>query len=248
MSFSSKVKAEIEQVFGEHSHCRTASLSAIMNATTGLLENDIDHIVIERTCCKRTYLRSAFICAGSVNGPGKVYHLEFIANDNLHCQQIISLLRSFSLSPKSSTRKGKYVVYFKESEQIAEVLNIIGAHKSLLEFENNRAEKEIGNSINRLANCETANIDKSISAAVKQIEGIKTIANTIGLDALDAQLYECATLRLNNPELSLAEIGQKLLPPIGKSGVSHRFRRISEIANELTNPTERGNNDDRKIN
>jgi len=229
--FSSKVKEEITQVFGEHSHCLEASTSAIMNK----IFDETTLFTVERTCCKRMYLRSAFICAGSVNGPGKAYHLEFIANNEPHCQQIIKLLSVFSLSPKTSARNGKFVIYFKESEQIAEVLNIIGAHKSLLEFENNRAEKEVGNSINRLANCETANIDKSISAAIKQIDELKIIANTIGLDALEPQLYQCATLRLNNPELSFTEIGQKLLPPISKSGVSHRFRKISKIAMSLSN-------------
>ena len=236
MSFSSKVKSEIAEVFNESSHCQKASISAIMNAEQfvngGTQEFDTPYLT-KKACCKRAYLRAAFVCAGSVNGPGKAYHFEFTANTTQHCLHLVKLLNAFGLSPKSATRKGKFVIYFKEGEQIAEILNIMGAHKSLLEFENNRAEKEMGNSINRLANFETANIDKSISAAVKQIEEITFIANTIGLNALDAQLHECAILRMNNPELSLAEIGQKLLPPLGKSGVNHRFRKISEIANEL---------------
>ena len=217
MSFSSKVKAEIAQVFGKDSHCRNESKSDIIDTLDD----------------KRAYVRTAFMSAGSVNGPGKAYHLEFTANDKRHCLELSELLREFSLSPKSVSRKGKFIVYFKDGDQIAEVLNIIGAHKSLLEFENNRAEKDVGNSINRIANCETANIDKSILAAIKQIEDIKIIVAGMGLDALDVQLHECAVLRLNNPELNLAEIGQKLSPPIGKSGVNHRFRRIAEIAAEI---------------
>ena len=168
--------------------------------------------------------------AGSVNGPQKEYHLEFVAANKCFAEGIADLLRAFELSPKLTARKNKDVVYFKEGEQISEVLNIIGAHRALLEFENNRAGKELGNSINRAANCEAANADKSVQAAVKQIEEIKLIAANAGLNSLPPQLEECARLRLDCPELSLTEIGERLSPPIGKSGVNHRFRKISQIA------------------
>jgi len=203
------------------------------NIKNSVLKKSHDSI-IAKSCCKRAYLRAAFLCAGSVNGPGKAYHLEFTANNEQHSTEIQGLLRSFGLSPKSVYRKNKFIIYFKESDQIADVLNIIGAHKQYIEFEMNRAEKEVGNSINRMANFETANIDKSILAAVKQIEDIKLISATIGLDALPNQLQECAILRMDEPALSLVELGQRLLPPIGKSGVNHRFRKLAEIAKELT--------------
>ena len=217
LSFSSKVKAEIQRFFGENRDCRNMSGS----------------VIIEKPNKNRIYLRTAFLEAGSVNGTDKAYHLEFIVNDENQHIKLIKILKGFGLTPKTTSRSGKSIIYFKDGNQIAEILNIIGAHKSLMEFENTRAKKEIGNSINRLANCEAANIDKSISAAVKHREDIELIIEKMGLESLDSQLYECAILRLNNPELSLFEIGQKLSPPIGKSGVSHRFRKIAAIAENI---------------
>jgi hypothetical protein len=199
----------------------------------GRFERRMNRLIVRKPCCKRAYLRASFLCAGSVNGPGKTYHLEFAANDGRHCSELTELLSFFGLSPKTTMRKNRHVIYFKEGEQVAEVLNIINAHKSLLEFENNRAEKEMGNAVNRIANCGAANIDKSVSAAVRQIEDIRRIAGRMGLASLPPQLLEYALIRTENPELSLVEIGKLMSPPISKSGVNHRIRKIVEIAKGL---------------
>jgi len=136
------------------------------------------------------------------------------------------------LNSKIIQRKDNFVVYIKEGEQIVDLLNIIGAHQALLKLEDIRVLKEVRNNINRLVNCETANLGKTISASMRQIESIKTIQRRMGLNKLPDNLREIAEVRLANPDASLKEIGEMMNPPIGKSGVNHRFRKLEEIADE----------------
>ncbi len=189
--------------------------------------------LIEKRCCKRSYIRGSFLGGGSMSNPEKTYHLEFVTNNEEHAKDLRDIINSFELSSKIIQRKDNFVVYIKEGEQIVDLLNIIGAHQALLKLEDIRVLKDVRNNINRLVNCETANLEKTIEASMRQIEGIKLIEMKMGLNKLPDNLREIAELRLAYPDSSLKEIGEMLSPPIGKSGVNHRFRKIEEIANDL---------------
>lgn len=189
--------------------------------------------LIKKRCCKRAYIRGAFLGGGSISNPEKAYHLEFVTSNEVHSKELSNLINSFSLNSKIVIRKEHYVVYIKESEQIVDLLNIIGAHQSLLKLENIRVLKDIRNNINRLVNCETANLSKTINASMRQVQNIIKIKNIIGLEKLSPSLREVALLRLEYKDASLKELGNLLNPQVSKSGVNHRFRRIEKIADEL---------------
>ncbi len=182
---------------------------------------------------KRAYIRGAFLGGGSISNPEKTYHLEFVTHNDEYAEQFSQLINSYGLSSKVIQRKNSYVIYLKEGEQIVDLLNIIGAHNSLLYLENVRIMKEMRNNVNRLVNCETANLSKTVNASVRQIESIKLIKKEIGLQRLPKNLREIAEIRLKFPDESLKELGELLEPPVGKSGVNHRLRRIEKIAEEL---------------
>ena len=161
--------------------------------------------------------------------------MELITNNSLFAEEVVKLMDQFpELQAKISQRKKSYIVYLKESEQIAAFLNIIGAHRTLLEFENIRVIKDMRNKVNRLVNCDTANLKKSVEASLRQIKQIKLIEEKIGLNKLPPRLREIARLRLENPDSSLKELGEMLDPPVGKSGVNHRLRKIEAIAEKLS--------------
>lgn len=189
--------------------------------------------LIRRQCCKRAFLRGIFLACGSVTDPHSRYHLELSAGSRDRAIRIQEIIGVFGLEAKIIERKSGYVVYMKEGAAIADFLNIIGAHVALMEFENVRILKEMRNSINRQVNCETANIRKTVSAASRQTEDIRFIHDTIGFGNLSENLSQIARVRLENPEVTLKELGEMLDPPIGKSGVNHRLRKLSEIAEEL---------------
>lgn len=190
-------------------------------------------IPLSRICCCRSYLRGAFLGAGSVNDPEGNYHLELISRDGQHINLLVRLMKRFQLTPKVSRRKQWYVLYLKESEQIINFLNIVGAHNALLEFENTRIIKEMRNNVNRLVNCETANLNKTIDAGMRQVESIRYLLKKIDYEALPEKLREAARLRLEFPEISLKELGQMMDPPVSKSAVNHRLRRLEMMAEEL---------------
>ena len=206
----------------------------------GILSRDgeilpgIKKSLVRTKCCRRSYLRGAFLAAGSVNNPDSNYHLEVITNYKRYAQALVKVIDRFpGLASKISPRKNRYIVYLKESEQIVAFLNIMGAHRALLEFENIRIMKDMRNKVNRLVNCDTANLKKAVNASLRQIEQIKLIEQTIGLNKLPLRLQEVAYLRLENPDSSLRELGEMLDPPVGKSGVNHRFRKIEAIAEKV---------------
>ncbi|WP_346894749.1 DNA-binding protein WhiA [Clostridium sp. UBA7503] len=189
--------------------------------------------VIKNENCKRAYIKGAFLGGGSISNPEKTYHLEFVTHDQDYANELSDLINSYKLNSKVIQRKNSFVIYLKEGEQIVDLLNIIGAHNALLELENIRIMKEMRNNVNRIVNCETANLSKTVNAAVRQVESIKLIESEIGLDRLPKNLKEVAKLRLAFPDESLKELGAMLNPPVGKSGVNHRLRRIEKIADEL---------------
>ena len=182
---------------------------------------------------KRAYIRGAFLGGGSISNPEKTYHLEFVTHSEEYAIDLSKLINTFGLNSKVIQRKNSFIIYIKEGEQIVDLLNIIGAHSCLLELENIRIMKEMRNNVNRLVNCETANLSKTVNAAVRQVESIKLIQREIGLKRLPKNLREVAELRLNYPDESLKDLGEMLDPPVGKSGVNHRLRKIEKIAEEL---------------
>lgn len=189
--------------------------------------------LIKNRCCKRSYVRGAFLGGGSITNPEKTYHLEFVTSKEEHAKGLSDVINSFGLNSKIVIRKENYVIYIKEGEQIVDLLNIIGAHQALLKLEDIRVLKNVRNNINRLVNCETANLGKTIDASMRQVANIKYIKNTIGLNKLPNNLREIAELRLQYNDASLKELGMMLNPPVGKSGVNHRFRKIDQLAEEL---------------
>ncbi len=189
--------------------------------------------LIKHRCDQKAYLRGAFLAGGSINNPEGTYHLEIITNDSQHAAALCQLLNKFQLGAKVSRRKNWYVVYLKESEHIVLFLALIGAHHALLEFENVRVFKDVRNQVNRLVNCETANLNKTVDASVRQMDNINLIGQTIGLSALPVTLREIAELRIDSPDASLKELGGMLNPQVGKSGVNHRLRKIDELADKI---------------
>lgn len=187
----------------------------------------------ENNCCRRAFLRGAFITSGSISDPDRHYHLEIPCRDTYTAQQIMMIMNKLNLEPKMVERQNHYVVYLKDSEQIADALGFMGARKSLLELENARIRREVRGNINRRVNCETANINKTAHAAARQIDDILLIQEKIGLSSLPMGLDEMARVRLKYPEASLSELGAHLEPPVGKSGVNHRLRKLGEIAASL---------------
>ena len=182
---------------------------------------------------KRAYIRGAFLGGGSISNPEKTYHLEFVTHSEEYAIDLCKLINTFGLNSKVIQRKNSFIIYIKEGEQIVDLLNIVGAHTCLLELENIRIMKEMSKNVNRLVNCETANLSKTVNAAVRQVESIKLIQKEIGLKRLPKNLREVAELRLNYPDESLKDLGEMLNPPFGKSGVNHRLRKIEKIAEEL---------------
>ncbi|UPM54030.1 DNA-binding protein WhiA [Gottfriedia acidiceleris] len=197
--------------------------------------NEIAKELITKKCCKRSYLRGAFLAGGSVNNPEtSSYHLEIFSLYKEHTEEICRLMNEFGLNAKTLERRKGYITYLKEAEKITEFLNVVGAHSALLRFEDIRIVRDMRNSVNRLVNCETANLNKTISAAFRQIENIRYIQSSVGLDILPPKLREIAELRVAYEDVTLKELGEMVSSgAISKSGINHRLRKIDEIADKL---------------
>lgn len=195
--------------------------------------------MIRKSCCKRAYLRGAFLAGGSINHPEtSSYHLEIFSLYEEHNQAICELMNEFSLSAKTLERKKGFITYLKESEKITEFLNIIGAHQALLYFEDVRILKDMRNSVNRLVNCETANLNKTVGAALRQVENIRYVEKEVGLEQLPPKLREVAELRVKHQDVTLKELGEMMTgAKVSKSGINHRLRKIDEFADKLRNGT-----------
>ncbi len=199
----------------------------------GDLSKPVSSLLIKNSCCQRAFLRGAFLSVGSVSDPVKGYHLEFVCTDAEKAGQLQRVLQGFGIDGKIVLRKKYHVVYLKEGESIVDLLNVCEAHVALMEFENLRILKEMRNSINRRVNCEAANITKTVNAATRQIKDIEYIRDHGGLERLPCNLRQMAEVRLDYPDASLKELGEYLEPPVGKSGVNHRLRKLSEFAEKL---------------
>lgn len=205
-----------------------------------------DQMVLQNTCCKRAFIRGAFLICGSMSNPKKAYHLEFVTDDSLKAERLRELICTFFIDAKIILRKKYYVVYIKEGSGIVDLLNVMEAHVSLMDLENVRILKEMRNQVNRQVNCEAANINKVVEAASKQIDDIIYIRDYVGFSNLNEGLRDIARLRIDHPEASLKELGAMLLPPIGKSGVNHRLRKLSSIAEYYREHKEENINDKKR--
>lgn len=173
------------------------------------------------------------MASGSISDPNKSYHFEIVCHTIEQARQLQNLIDSFDADAKIVERKERFVLYLKEGSQIVDMLNVMEAYVALMQLENVRILKEMRNSVNRKVNCETANINKTVNAAVKQMEDIKKIQEVIGFENLPAPLAEIAQVRLDHPDATLKELGTLLDPPVGKSGVNHRLRKLAEMAENL---------------
>jgi len=193
---------------------------------------------VKSECCKRAYVRGMYLAAGTMANPANTYHMEFAINSD-QLPYIIEIFAFFDLNPKMHSRKSQQILYFKEAEQIATILNIIGAHIALMEFENCRVGKDVNNAINRVANAAAANADKVVAASAKHVSDIMLIQSMAGLSVLNEGLAQVAVIRQDNPLLSLEDMGKMLIPPISKSGVNHRLKKIALIADGYRQKTQK---------
>ncbi|EDO1157734.1 DNA-binding protein WhiA [Listeria innocua] len=219
----------------------------LKSGTRGILEDlrileppmtftkSIDRGFVKKRSAKRAYLRGAFLASGSVNNPEtSSYHLEIFSVYEEHNEAICALMNQFDLNARTLERKNGFITYLKEAEKITEFLSVIGATSALLHFEDVRIMRDMRNSVNRLVNCETANLNKTINAAVRQIDNIKYIQSTVGLEALPERLREIAALRIANEDVTLKELGEMLTTgQVSKSGINHRLRKLDQIAERL---------------
>ncbi len=197
------------------------------------ISDGISRQVTRNSCCKRAFLRDSFMCIGSISDPNKGYHLEFVCTTQSQAEGLQEMIESFDIKAMIVRRKKYFVLYIKEGSGIVDLLNIMEAPVSLMNLENLRIVKEMRNSINRRVNCEVANITKTVNAATKQIEDITYLRDHYGFENLHVNLREMAEVRLEHPDATLMELGQFLDPPVGKSGVNHRLRKLSELADKI---------------
>ncbi len=205
----------------------------------GIMQGDSLNIsqdtgVLKKSCCRRSYLRGAFLGGGSVNKPAGDYHLELVTGNQDFAKTLVRVMRAFRLSARMTDRKNDYIVYLKDGDTIISFLNVIGAHQALMDFESVRVIKDMRNQVNRLVNCETANLQKTVNAALRQVESIQLIARTTGLHNLPAPLREAAEVRLAHPEATLSELVEALDGRISKSGMNHRLRKLEQLAADMT--------------
>lgn len=195
----------------------------------------IQSLYLEKMCCKRAFIRGAFMASGSMSDPNKAYHFEIVCRTSEQAQRLQELMAEFETEPKIVERKNYHVVYLKDGSQIVDMLNVMEAYVSLMNLENVRILKEMRNSVNRKVNCETANINKTVSAAVKQVADIELIRDVLGFEHLPEPLREMAQVRLEYSEAPLKDLGAYMDPPVGKSGINHRLRKLAAIAEDIRN-------------
>jgi len=189
--------------------------------------------LLGKNCCKRAYLRGVFISRGFINRPEGDYHLEMVINDSRLAGDIQKIMLKLGLESRISERKNSLILYIKESEKIVDFLRIVEASKALLDFENVRIVKSMRNQVNRQVNCETANLAKTVDASVRQVEMIERLLNKTGISGLPFAFRNLAILRIDHPESTLKELGLMLEPPLTKSGVAYRMRKLEDYATEI---------------
>ncbi|MBR0092303.1 MAG: DNA-binding protein WhiA [Lachnospiraceae bacterium] len=234
ITFSEAVRAEIALQEEETPHCRKAALLAM----AGDFTSAVIGYKMERRCCKRAFLRHAFLKTGTMSDPEKAYHLEFACEEALYADMVQAFLNDFGIRSGRTLRKGRAIVYLKDGEDVAELLNVMGAHRQMMELENLRIYKEMRGRVNRRVNCDAANIRKTVGAAAEQIEAIRFLEAAGQLRRLPSPLYKAAQARLKYPEATLAELAERMDPPVGKSGMNHRLQKILALYREYAEKRE----------
>ena len=234
-SYLKKSNVYIVAIKNHQEALKILQATKLLNADNQIDENIslVSNTIIQMSCCKRAFVRGAFLAAGSISAPEKFYHLEIVCTVAKKAEKLQSIIKSLGIEAKVVARKKYFVVYIKEGAMIVEMLALMGANVALMDLENVRILKEMRNNVNRKVNCETANINKTVSAAVKQIEDIRYIEETIGFSNLALGLQAIATVRLEYPDATLKELGEMLTPAVGKSGVNHRLRKLQNIADDI---------------
>lgn len=222
LAFIMEDRHKLDKIFSTYGYERQTSLAHHINL--GVLEED---------CCRQSFMRGAFFTGGSITDPQKRYHLELVTDHYSVSRETYALLLEMGFQPKSTSRKGNYITYFKQSEAIEDFLTTIGAPVAAMEIMSAKITKEMYNSVNRRVNCDTANVAKTVEASSEHIEAIRKIEQAGGLDNLPDKLRETAVLRIENPELSLTQLAELLVPPVTKSCLYHRLRKLVEIAKEV---------------
>ncbi len=242
ITFSQKVKDELGRVKPRTEHCEAAAAEAHKYFTLIKKEYTISEEILKQRCCRRTFLREAFVIAGTMADPEKSYHFELNCPSMAKAQFIKDIINEFEGMDAKIVRRGKsFVVYLKGSDQIVDMLGIMEASIAYMELENVRILKSVRNKLNRVVNCDAANIAKTVSASRRQTDDIMYIKESAGFDDLPVSLRKIAEVRLKYPEASLTELGECLDPPVGKSGVNHRLRKLSEYAAAMRNKRGEGN-------
>lgn len=200
--------------------------------STGKIKRDVDWTLLGKNCCKRAYLRGVFMCKGFINRPEGNYHLEIVLHDTRMAQDIKKMLARLGVEARVGERKHNLIVYIKDSEKIVDFLRVVEASKSLLSFENVRIIKSMRNQVNRQVNCETANLGKTIDASVRQVELIESLIQKLGINKIPHQFRDLAILRIDHPDSTLKELGSMMSPPLTKSGVAYRMRKLEVFAEE----------------
>ena len=225
-SFAQKVREELLHVTRMAPHCRKAQQSARRLFS----RESSERFEPKKDCCIRAFIRGAFIEAGTISDPARSYHFEITCPDEYAAVDLLAMLEKCGLEPKEMLRKNNIVVYIKEGRQIKDLLTLMGAPISMMAFENERILREVRGGVNRRVNCETGNSGKTVAAGVKQIRAIRSLQENGTFDGLSDALQDVAYARLENPEASMEEIGQLVIPPVSKSCVNHRMRKILELA------------------
>lgn len=187
---------------------------------------------LSRRCCRRAYLRGAFLARGYVQDPERAYHMELTTDAEAHARGIARIAQSFGVAARMSRRKRGFMVYVKGGDDVVQFLRVVGAHASVIALESVRVVRGVRGDVNRVVNCETANLTKAVEAGLAQVEAIKAVAANLGMDSLPCSLQEIARLRLDHPEATLKELGEMLVPPITKSAANHRMRRLIHLAGQ----------------
>lgn len=244
-AFSLQTDLQIRDMAGGKTHQYSICIGnrpdaeRVLQETTQSVAASISDESNRHICCLRAFLRGAFLAAGSMSNPGKSYHFEITCKEEKTAQMLLRMMERFSIHGKVTERKNRQVIYLKDSTQIVNILGVMGAHQSLMELENIRIIKDMKNCANRQYNCDSANINKMVHAATRQLEDIHLIEKYMGFEKLSPTLQEMARVRLEHPEVSLQELGTYLDPPVGKSGVNHRLRKLGEIAANLKTEQEK---------
>ena len=232
LSFDRTPEGEGKYIFSITDPAKLAVIRQTYGEEEGGLALHINFAVLEENCCRHSFLRGAFLAGGSVTDPRKSYHLELATSHQSVSREMVALMREMELEPKAAARKGNAVIYFKQSDRIADLLTAIGAPVQGMEVINAKLEKDLRGSVNRRVNCDAANLDKAVEAALTQVEAIRRLEERGELANLPDKLQEAARLRLDHPEDTLAQLAEQCDPPVTKSALNHRLRKLVELGRE----------------